>query len=303
MDVTNYHPDRWRDEVLEEVLRAMAAHSELNKALIFKGARILKQRLGMGRSSLDVDSSFSAEFTVEHPAREERLIFIRENLAEALNNYFNNMEVVRYSVQRIEVRHRPTAENQFGWNGVKIILAVSDGELAGIENLPNLEIEVSSTEKYDENSLAKLNLDGTEVTAYTLERCIGEKFRAYLSSTPSYRHKISRPEPMALRVKDLYDIALAMRVKPISSNEDLWDRAATQFKLASEYKFVDCAGASTFTATWQLAEPLYREDPTLPKDIPWEEAAQAVETALTFFEKIGIVPFEYPLKSGAPTTS
>ena len=226
MDSSNYHPDRWRDEVLEEVLRAMARHPELNKALTFKGARVLKQRLGRGRSSLDVDSSFSAEFTAEHPSREQQIAFIRENFEQALTSYFNSMDVVRYTVQRIDVRPRPRAESPFGWNGVKIMLTVADGELAGIENLPNLEIEVSSTEKYDDHSIAKMPLDGTEVNAYTLERCVGEKFRAYLSSTATYRQKIGRPEAMALRVKDLYDIALAMRDKPISSNEDLWSRVA-----------------------------------------------------------------------------
>jgi hypothetical protein len=297
MDKNNYHPDRWRDEVLEEVLRAMARYPELNKALIFKGARVLKQLLGMGRSSLDVDSSFSAEFTDEHPSREDRISFIRDNFTQALNNYFNSMDIVRYSVQRVEIRHRPTAEHPFGWNGVKIALSVADGELAGIENLPDLEIEVSAAEKYDENSVAKLKMDSTEVNAYTLERCIGEKFRAFLSSTPNYRQKIRRPEAMPLRVKDLYDIALAMRVKPISTNEVLWRRVGVQFKLACEYKFVDCAGASTFIATWQFAEPLYREDPTLPKNIPWEEAAHAVETAAAFFEQIGVLPFEYPSPS------
>ena len=49
--------DRWRSEVLDEILIALAADNEIEQCLVFKGARVLNARLGGGRQSLDLNSN------------------------------------------------------------------------------------------------------------------------------------------------------------------------------------------------------------------------------------------------------
>jgi len=44
--------ERWKSQVLDEIFIALAASEQLDEALVFKGARVLNLRLGIGRQSL-----------------------------------------------------------------------------------------------------------------------------------------------------------------------------------------------------------------------------------------------------------
>jgi len=61
--------EKWKNQLLGEVLKAMIAHETLKNALVFKGARILNIHLGTERQSWDIDSSFLTEFADAHPGR------------------------------------------------------------------------------------------------------------------------------------------------------------------------------------------------------------------------------------------
>ena len=68
------HPtdaDDWKNQVLEEVLSAVAANPELRAILIFKGARILAKLLpDAHRQSLDLDANCTEEFLATFPERD-----------------------------------------------------------------------------------------------------------------------------------------------------------------------------------------------------------------------------------------
>lgn len=59
--------DAWKNDALNEVFVAIAASAALREILIFKGARVLNQRLKFERMSLDLDTNLSADFALEMP--------------------------------------------------------------------------------------------------------------------------------------------------------------------------------------------------------------------------------------------
>ncbi len=287
--------NQWRDSILNIVLKAFAFNPDLNKALVFKGARILNQHLGRGRFSLDIDSSFSTEFIQEHKSREQWREFIEGNTPKALKTHFNSQEIIRYEYEGLEIIHRPKKNpHSRGWDGLILKIKIKDSSYG---ETPVLEIDITAPEKYDHNSIKRLVLEGREVNAYSLERCVGEKFRAYLSSTDAYRKKIKEPKMVPLRVKDLYDISLTKRIKILSQNHHFWKIAGEQFNLACETRYVDCNGLKTFTDTWDIAKNAYESEATLHTGelISWNEARQSIEDLICFFETQGLFPIDVPL--------
>jgi hypothetical protein len=290
--------NQWRDSVLNVVLKAIATSPALNQSLVFKGARILKQHLGRGRFSMDIDSSFSTGFMQEHKTRDQWKIFIESELPSALRNYFSSQELVRYEFQGLEITHRPKVNpHPRGWNGLIMKLKILDSSFG---ETPVLDVEINAPERYDQNSIQRLIVEGIEVNAYTLARCVGEKFRAYLSMTRPYREKIGEKKIPPLRVKDLYDISLSKRVHGLSENTSFWNTVGAQFRLACESRYVDCAGIKTFEETWGSAQESYQKETTLQIEelIGWEEVRISVEEIIGFFESQGLFPIEVPL----PTT-
>ncbi len=61
--------EKWKNDLVGEVFKAVVAHEALKNALVFKGARVLNIHLGTERQSLDIDSNFLAEFIEKYESR------------------------------------------------------------------------------------------------------------------------------------------------------------------------------------------------------------------------------------------
>jgi len=159
-----------------------------------------------------------------------------------------------------------------------------------------LTIDIAAWEKLSENSIAEIDWGGYKIKAYTLERIAGEKLRAFLSTLTTYRRKVNKPGE-ALRIKDLYDIVRIHRVKPIVGNELFWERAGSEFKSASESRFIDCQGLETFQENWKITKDHYEAAPTLPKDVEFDEVERIIAAINDFFTLKGIIPFSFRLSN------
>lgn len=287
------HPeqfDAWKNAALNEVFLAIAASAPLREILIFKGARVLNQRLNFERMSLDLDTNLSADFALEMPALKEQSEFLHREIGLALESHFQSQYVVRYTVDSIRVT--PKA-HPLGWDAHEVKIKLRDAKYANVLNLPALSIDVSAPEKLSEYAIADLPVADHHVHAYTLERIAGEKLRAFLSTLPTYRSKVKKPGE-AVRVKDLYDLARIHDVFP-ASNTAFWDKAGKDFKLACESRYVDCTGLNTFQENWTFTEQTYKADRTLPVDVSFEKAASALENIVGYFVREGIIPFTFSL--------
>lgn len=284
----------WKNELLDQVLTAFAAHAPLTNILCFKGARILNLRLRTERrQSLDIDSNLSMEFAISHPEIEEQVEYLENECEKALNDYFASQNPVRYQLQAVKGSFQPAKGHPFGWDGRTVTISVKDNKNPSVRGLPAVELEIASPEKLSPDSLSDLDIGGFTVNAYTLERIAGEKMRAFLSSLPVYIAKIGRRADHR-RVKDLYDIARILSSHSIKEKK-FWLTAGQEFKLACESRFIDCSGIETFAEGLEETELLYNQDPTFPKDIPFEQAWHSIETIVDFFEKEKIIPFSFPI--------
>lgn len=292
---------RWKNELLNHVLAALAAHEPLRSVLVFKGARILNLRLGeVLRQSLDVDSNLDMAFATTH-SRADQQEYLRRETDVALRHFLSRQEPVRYMVEttRIEMKP-PDGEHPFGWTGFRIAITVRDNMRAGVRGLPSIEIDVAAPETLGANSKGDLAVGGHLVQAYTLERLAGEKMRAFLSSLPAYIAKTGRRTD-SRRVKDLYDLARIQRHYELSDRE-FWRKAGDEFRLACQSRYIDCAGIPTFAEEIEQTRTLYTNDPTLPKDVTFDEAWQTVQDVVEFFLECGLVPFTYPLPTPPTAT-
>lgn len=288
--------ERWKSQKLELILKAFAAHAKLKDALVFKGARILSRRLGEdSRQSLDIDSNLDLSFVNNKPSNEERRVFLEEQSKLALKRFFTKQDPVVHEVESVTVEmNPPDGIHPYDWTGYKICIRIRDNERPGVKGLPTIKVDVASYEMLGDDAVSDLTLgDGLDVKAYTVERIAGEKMRAFLSSLPSYIRKIHR-RPDAVRVKDLYDLARIQRIYPIRQHT-FWEKAAREFKMACESRFIDCAGISTFSENLETTRQSYEADSTIPSDIVFDEAWAAVQKAVEAFELDEIIPFTFPL--------
>ena len=120
-----------------------------------------------------------------------------------------------------------------------------------------------------------------------MERIAGEKLRAFLSSLPEYRDKFNRPGK-DVRAKDLYDLALILRHRPVS-NEAFWRTAADEFRHACHSRKVDCEGLSTFRQNWRTTRQIY-ETSSLPDDVSFVDAETALTEIVDQLRKFGVLP-------------
>ena len=286
----------WKFQKLELILKAFAAHAKLKNALVFKGARILSCRLGDdARQSLDIDSNLDLSFASNTPSNETRRVFLEKESSLALKRFFIKQDPVVHEVESVTVEmNPPDGIHPYDWTGYKIRIRIRDNEHEGVKGLPTIEVDVASYETLGDDAVSDLTLgEGLIVKAYTVERIAGEKMRAFLSSLPSYIKKIGRRSD-AVRVKDLYDLARIQRIYPISQHT-FWEKAAREFKMACESRFIDCAGISTFSENLETTRQSYEADSTIPRDISFEEAWTAVEKTVEFFQREGIIPFTFTL--------
>lgn len=285
--------NKWKSDVLGQILIALASSSELKDVLVYKGALILNIRLGTTRMSLDIDSNLIQDFVVAFPIKEDQEKYLSKALSTAVNRYFDRQEPVRFKLETLRIQRSPIKDHPLGWDAFSIKMNVKDYQNNNVRNLPALAIDIAAPETLSENSFSDINLGAYQVKAYTLERIAGEKLRAFLSTLPAYRAKVSKPGE-AVRVKDLYDLVRIYRVRPIE-NELFWDQAGNEFRLACESRFIDCQGDETFQENWEYTKALYELDSTLPKDVPFDEIEMVIIAINGFFTAKGVTPFSFPL--------
>jgi hypothetical protein len=287
--------ERWKSQVLDEIFVALAASEQLDEALVFKGARVLNVRLGIGRQSLDLDSNLSAPFVQKYPDREAQREFLEREMTRAVRRHFERQEPVQYELTTLKVRTYPPKSHPMGWDAFKVKINVNDLSKHVI-GLPALEIDVAAPEKLLDTSVATIEVGGHRVYAYTLERIAGEKLRAFLSSLPAYRAKVKKPGE-AVRAKDLYDVSRIRGVHGLEQVE-FWRLVGEEFRVACRSRYIDCQGLTTFQEQWAVTRKTY-EEATIPKDISFEEAEATLVAVNSFLEAQGVVPFTFPLPEGS----
>jgi hypothetical protein len=287
--------ERWKSQVLDEIFVALAASEQLDEALVFKGARVLNVRLGLGRQSLDLDSNLAAPFVQRYPDRKAQRLFLEQEMTRAVRRHFERQEPVRYELTALKVRSYPPKSHPMGWDAFKVRLNVNDLSKR-VSTLPALEIDVAAPEELLGTSVATIEVGGHRVWAYTLERIAGEKLRAFLSSLPAYRAKVKKPGE-AVRAKDLYDVSRIRGVHGLEQVE-FWRLAGEEFRVACRSRYIDCQGLTTFQEQWDVTRQTYAEA-TIPTDISFAEAEATLVAVVRFLEAQGIVPFTFPLPEGS----
>lgn len=82
--------EEWNNAALREVFIAIASSDRLREVLIFKGARVLNQLLGIERVSLDLDSNMTADFALEVTDLGAQAQYLETQLRVALEEHFNH---------------------------------------------------------------------------------------------------------------------------------------------------------------------------------------------------------------------
>jgi hypothetical protein len=287
--------ERWKSQVLDEIFVALAASEQLDEALVFKGARVLNLRLGIGRQSLDLDSNLAAPFVRRYPDREAQRVFLEQEITRAVRRHFERQERVQYELTALKVQTYPPTSHPMGWDAFKVRMNVNDLS-KHVKALPALEIDVAAPEELLDTSVATIEVGGHRVYAYTLERIAREKLRAFLSSLPAYRARVKKPGK-AVRAKDLYDVSRIRGVHGLEQVE-FWRLAGEEFRVACRSRYIDCLGLRTFQEQWAVTRKTYAEA-TIPKDISIEEAEATLVAVVSFLETQRIVPFTFPLPEGS----
>lgn len=283
---------QWKDQVLSEVLHAISHDQELKQALIFKGARILNLHLKTHRQSLDIDSSMDMAFYAELPDLEEAAAWFGGHLEQALHRYFESQDPVRYTLESVTIRRNPPKiPHPRGWDMLVANLKVTDHLQESIRQ-PTVSLEIAAPEALGPTAVCQLAIDGSSIRAYTLHRIAGEKLRAFLTSLPEYRAKVGGGERVP-RVKDLYDLCRIVEARPLP-DADFWRRAAAEFRLACQSRYVDCAGPATFRQDWDAVRQSYQNDPSLT-EVPWKKADSALTSLLHFLTELDLFPLSFPL--------
>jgi hypothetical protein len=288
--------DRWCSETLDDVFIALSTSEEISRKLVYKGARVLRLLLNEPvRASLDIDASFAgiaATFAVDNAELE----ILRSLAHNAIASYFEAQNPVRYSLDKSSIRNRrKIGPHPRHWDVYWLELDVRDSATRTSYSAASpLRIDIAAPELTDERSIATVELHGHKVNAVTLERMAGEKLRAFLSSLPTYRKKIEE-KIHPPRAKDLYDLARIVRKKPLDDPR-FWIDVGCQFTMACKSRFIDCEGIHTFKEHWATTEEAYVKDPTIPDDVPFTEAEQAIEQVVRCLS-VNVLPLTFPLPS------
>jgi hypothetical protein len=284
---------QWKNELLGEILRAVARHESLRDSLVFKGARILNLYLRTQRQSLDIDANLRVEFQRQMPDHRAQVDWFEAQLTAAIRNHFENQEPVRYEVKSVKVVKSPSGlSHPRGWDGLQASIRVIDQRSRDTRGLPTLELDIAAPENLGPDAMCLLSLDGTDLPAYSLHRIAGEKLRAFLSTLPAYCQKIGR-QARDVRAKDLHDLARILEAKPIDEAA-FWMKAAHEFRLACESRYVDCEGPETFREEWGNTRSVYESEAKLV-GVPWADVEKSISEILGFFSKNAVFPLSFPL--------
>jgi len=288
---------RWQTTALDLVFDAIAASETLSKLLVFKGARILNILLDtQQRQSLDIDSNIlDNNFGRDFPSRQAQAEYLQQEFRNALSSFFQQMVPQSYVLKNLTVKVKPRNQGHpRGWNAFEVRINLDDLLKPGVRGLPVLTIDIAAPEELLDNSLVPIK-DG-KIQVYRIERIAGEKLRAFLSSLPAYRRKLSE-RPRNVRAKDLYDIARIMQRYQLRKNTEFWYRVSQDFHIACKSRFVDCKGLESFAENLPVTRKSYIETATIPDDITFEEAWAVITKLVVFFEENKVLPFDFPLKS------
>jgi len=288
---------RWKNAALDAVLVGLGSSAELRRLLVFKGARILNLVLGTERrQSLDIDSNILlTDFQVRFKEREQQATFLRDTIEQALRKYFERLDPQRYVLKRVSVKLKPKkVEHPLGWNAFAVTIVLEDLALPEQRGVPSLTVDIAAPEEFLSDSLMPFKLGGYDVQVYTVKRIAGEKLRAFLSSLPVYRKKVSGM-PRPVRAKDLYDIARIEKVHSLD-DRDFWRRVGKEFCVACKSRLVDCAGLETFAEDFRVTKEAYEKDATIPDDITFDESWDVLCDIVSFFEREKMIPFRFPMK-------
>lgn len=288
--------DQWIDEVIRQVLAAMAHASELREAIVFKGAWILNAHLKDERHSLDIDANAACEWASANPLLEDQRVFFEKTIQRVVGRYFEKQSPIRFTVTGTKVEKKPRKEHPRNWTAFWVRIAIQDAMHVGVWGLPSIEIDIAAPEELGSGAVETIELLGAPAKVYSLHRIAGEKLRAYLTSLPEYRKKMRGGE-RAFRVKDLYDLARILRSKPINDG-NFWNAAANEFKLACQSRLVDCKGADTFMQEWQAARSSYEGESQL-RGVPFPEAEAALTTIVQFIVGKGLLPLEFSMDNAS----
>lgn len=285
---------KWKNEVLDIIFEALADSNKLVDCIVFKGARVLNKRLeSFGRQSLDIDANLLSEFVQENPDFTAQRRFLEEEISRSITKYFENQTPIRFELTNIKIVLNPPKKHPLGWNAFTVTVSVKDSANAGVRGLPNLKIDLAAPEELGDESISSLDIGGHQIKAYTLERIAGEKLRAFLSSLPGYRRKVKKPGE-AVRAKDIYDVARITSQYPVSDKQ-FWEKAGKEFQRACKSRFIDCFGIETFEEDLKVTKETYKNDTTLPEDIPFERAWELLTEIVNSFEENKVIPLENPL--------
>ena len=184
---------RWKNEALDVVFAALASSRTLTGRIVFKGARVLSRRLRqVHRQSLDIDMNLSAAFVSQFPAREDQRRALETDIDTTLRRYIEAQSVVRYEIRAVSIKPKPQGDHPRGWNAFEARIGLMDRSNPNALALPSLVLDIAAPESLGPHAVAPLDVDGHPVAAYTLERIVGEKLRAFLSSLPAHRRKLGR---------------------------------------------------------------------------------------------------------------
>jgi hypothetical protein len=283
--------DDWRDEVLREILAAIAADADLVTTLVFKGARVLQMHLpGATRRSLDLDANLSREFIERYPGRQRQADVLRAGLERALQRHFDAQSPSRYRVASARVEPSPPGPHPLGWDGFCATLRIDDAARPRVSNLPALTLDLVAPESHAAASIIELRVGHLFIRAHRLERVAGEKLRAFLSTTTTATAKLGAA-PRPLRVKDLVDLHTIAAHVPVADGA-FWDTVAQEFSAACRSRRVDCLGWSTFAVAEDLARRLHESDPALRQLASFDDVWASIREIVRRIEAAGALPVE-----------
>lgn len=292
----------WQDEVLDFILLAIAQDDELNKCLIFKGARLLRGRVTtMRRRSLDLDATIAHSPSKLGAPASETAAWFEVRLSAAIRRAAEAEERIRYTLEALRVMPTPKHAHPFGWQGFSVSVRLVDRRRPKMLGNPTLEIDLAAPEELGAGAIETLQIGTTSLQAYSLARQAAEKLRAILQSLPAYRTKIGGGE-RGVRVKDIADLNGILVDHPLTESE-FWGTVATEFVTACRDRLVDCSGWESFAENEEVTEAAYRNDGTLRDGPTFDDARMALHRVIDDFTQRGLFPISHPLPPTRATST
>lgn len=277
------------------VLRAVAAHPELGKLLVLKGAHAVEALTGISRATRDLDlTTRNASGT----AGRDQATYYKHAFYQALETYLEDHHD-DWTVYTTSADPRPSARpHRFGWDG--FLVKVNLQHLRKGQHV--VEIDLSFGDCTD--GVVSLAWPGGTpriqpgetpgaLACYSHEQAIAEKLRAWLQKLPPNLQKVGGyVDLQLLRVRDLHDLHLLLAHDGLD-----WGLLGRCFVEKCRARFVDCRGiADLLPPELELdyVRALYISETSL-NAVPFENAWDSVQKLVQALESNGHLPGEVPL--------